>query len=192
VPGGALTPPEVAELKSQLGQARAFAEAHSTPEKAQAAGYFNTTHDVPYMGAHFLNMEYVLDGAFDPAKPEGLLFSKLGGGEDAEWQLVGVWYLIFPGVNRGITETIPPGGFAGNLDLWHEHHGLCTRAGVISENNTNEGCVADQGRWIGDLRWMMHVWIWPETADNPDGAFTYLNANLAEKQQVKGAPTLGR
>ena len=40
---------------------------------------------------------------------------------------------------------------------------------------------------------MMHVWVWPETADNVDGVFTYLNYGLFEKQQqnVQGEP-LGR
>ena len=187
-PGGTLLPDEVDVLRAQLAEARAFAEAHDTVEKARAAGYNNTTNDVPFMGAHFLNTQYVTDGEFDPSKPEGLLFSKLGGDE---WTLVGVWYLIVPGVNEGVTSTIPPEGFAGNLDLWHEHHGLCTRDGIISENNTREGCLADNGNWIGDLRWMMHVWVVPEVADNPEGVFTYLNNNLFEMQNVQG-PGLGR
>ena len=188
VPGGSLLPEEVDVLQSQLTQTRAFAETVDTIDKATAAGYFNTTNDVPFMGAHFINAGYLGDGVFDPGKPEGLLFSRLGDPE-GEWQLVGVWYLILPGVNDGITDTIPPEGFAGNLDLWHEHHGLCTRAGIISENNTEEGCRADNGRWQGDLRWMIHAWVWPETADNPEGVFTYLNQNLFDLQQrVQAAP----
>jgi len=188
VPGGTLLPNEVPELKGQLTGVRSFAESVNTVDTALAAGYYNTTNDVPFMGAHFINRQYLTDGVFDPEKPEGLLFSKLGGGPDAEWQLVGVWYLLLPG-NGGATETIPPGGFAGNLDLWHQHYGLCTRAGIISEDNTAEGCAADNGNFIGDLRWMMHVWVWPETADNPEGVFAYLNANLFDKQQrVQAGP----
>ncbi len=183
-PGGALLPSEVPVLKQQLAAARAFAETVNTVEKAQAAHYYNTTNDVPFMGAHFINQQYLSDGVFDPGKPEGLLFSKLGN-PNGEWQLVGVWYLLFPGINSGVSATIPPQGFAGNLDLWHAHHGLCTRAGIISENNTTEGCLADNGNFIGDLRWMMHVWVWPETADNSQGVFTYLNQNLYE-QQARG------
>jgi hypothetical protein len=182
VPGGTLLPNEVDVLKGELAAARAFAEQHNTVEKAQAAGFYNTTNDVPFMGAHFLNNQYLTDGVFDAGKPEGLLFSKLGD-PNGEWQLVGVWYLLIPGVTQGVTETLPPEGFAGNLDLWHTHYGLCTRDGVISENNTADGCRADNGRWIGDLRWMMHVWVWPEAGDNPEGVFTYLNAELYEKQQ---------
>lgn len=187
-PGGALTPAEVETLKGQLAEARAFAETVDTFEKAQAAGYMNTTNDVPFMGAHLISRRYVADGVFDPGKPEGLLFSKLGN-PNGEWQLVGVWYLLIPGINRGVTETVPPEGFAGNLELWHEHHGLCFRAGIISENNTRAGCLADNGRWVGDLRWMIHVWVWPETADNPEGVFTYLNNTLFQKQQrVQAGP----
>ena len=188
-PGGTLLPDEVGPLQEQLRAARAFAETVDTAEKARAAGYFNTTNDVPFMGAHFINGQYLSDGVFDAGKPEGLLFSKLGGGPDAEWQLVGVWYLIIPGGVQGVTASIPPEGFKGTLDLWHEHYGLCTRDGIISENNTQEGCRADSGRWTGDLRWMMHVWVWPESADNPEGVFTYLNENLWRLQgNVQGEP----
>ncbi len=192
-PGGTLLPNEVGLLQGELSAARAFAEAHDTVEKAEAAGFNNTTNDVPFMGAHFLSFENLMDGVFDPGKPEGLLFSKLGGGEEDPWQLVGVWYLLFPGVNSGVTETIPPPGFSGNLDLWHEHHGLCTRDGIISENNTEEGCRTDNGSWTGDLRWMMHVWVYPEGAENSEGVFTYLNADLFDKQgaSVQGEPLGG-
>lgn len=179
-PGGTLLPTEVDELKAQLAELRAFVQTVNTVEKAQAAGYQFTTNDVPFMGAHLLNFSYVSDGVFDPGKPEGLLFSKLDGDE---WIPVGAWFLLVPGVNPGVTEAIPPQAFAGNLDLWHEHHGLCTRNNVISENNTAAGCAEDNGSFIGDLKWMMHVWAWPENAENVDGVFTYLNYGLFEKQQ---------
>ena len=188
VPGGTLLPNEVPVLKQQLAEVRAVAERYNTVEKAMAGHYYNTTNDVPFMGAHFINQQYLTDGVFDPSKPEGLLFSKLGD-PNGQWQLVGVWFLILPYGNPGVSATIPPEGFAGNLDLWHAHHGLCTRAGIISENNTAAGCAADHGNFIGELRWMMHVWVWPETADNPDGVFAYLNANLYDKQQrVQAGP----
>jgi hypothetical protein len=185
VPGGTLLPTEVPVLKEQIQQARDFALSHDTIEKAMAAGYYNTTNDVPFMGAHFINSQYLSDGVFDASKPEGLLFSKIGN-PSGDWKLVGVWYLILPG-QGGSTATIPPQGFAGNLDLWHIHYGLCTRAGIISENNTYQSCQADQGNWIGDLRWMMHVWVYPESGvDNSNGVFAYLNQDLWAKQQ--GAP----
>jgi hypothetical protein len=187
VPGGTLLPTEVDTVRGELQAAREFALAHNTPEKAMDAGFYNTTNDVPFMGAHFINREYLTDGVFDAGKPEGLLFSKLGN-PGGEWQLVGVWYLLVPG-QGGATVDAPPAGFAGNLDLWHAHHGLCTRAGIISENNTADGCAADNGNFIGDLRWMMHVWVYPESgADNSDGVFTYLNSDLFEQQRVEAGP----
>ena len=191
VPGGTLLPTEVDITRSQLQAARDFALDHNTWEKAQAAGFYNTTNDVPFMGAHLINREYLTDGVFDAGKPEGLLFSKLGN-PDGDWQMVGVWYLLLPG-QAGATVDAPPEGFAGNLDLWHTHYGLCTRQGVISENNTAEGCAADKGNFIGDLRWMMHVWVYPESGvDNSEGVFVYLNNDLFEKQSLVEAPILGR
>jgi hypothetical protein len=187
VPGGTLLPPEVPVLREQLQEARAVALQYNTLDKARAAGYFITTNDVPFMGAHLINAAYLSDGVFDPAKPEGLLFSKIGNPK-GDWQLVGVWYLILPG-QAGSSTTIPPEGFAGNLDLWHVHYGLCTRAGIISENNTLASCEADGGRWTGDLRWMMHTWVYPESGvDNSNGVFAYLNQDLWAKQQ--GAPNV--
>ena len=181
VPGGTVLPTEVEALRSELGAAREFALQFNTVEKAQAAGYNKTTNDVPFMGAHFLNTRYLTDGVFDAGKPEGLLFSKLGN-PDNDWTLVGVWYLLLPG-QGGATVDAPPDGFTGSLDLWHSHHGLCTRAGVISEDNSAESCADDGGSFIGDLRWMMHAWVYPEAGvDNSEGVFVYLNSDLFEVQ----------
>ncbi|MCH8161684.1 MAG: hypothetical protein IIB88_07295 [Chloroflexi bacterium] len=181
VPGGTVLPTEVDALRSELTAAREFALQFDTVEKAYAAGYNKTTNDVPFMGAHFLNNQYLTDGVFDAGKPEGLLFSKLGN-PDNDWTLVGVWYLLLPG-QGGATVDSPPEGFSGSLDLWHTHHGLCTRAGVISEDNSAESCAADSGNFIGDLRWMMHAWVYPEAGvDNSEGVFVYLNSDLFEAQ----------
>ena len=181
VPGGTVLPTEVEALRSELGAARDFALQFNTVEKAGKAGYYKTTNDVPFMGAHYINSQHLTDGVFDAGKPEGLLFSKLGN-PDKDWTLVGVWYLLLPG-QGGATVDSPPDGFTGSLDLWHSHHGLCTRAGVISENNSAESCSADNGSFIGDLRWMMHAWVYPEAGvDNSEGVFVYLNSDLFEVQ----------
>ena len=180
-PAGTLTPEEVSILRQQLRQVRVVAERYFDVNQAIADGYVNTTHDVPFMGAHFLNPRYVADGTFDPSKPEGLLYSKAGGGE---WKLVGVWFLIVPGINPGVTLTTPPQGFAGNLDLWHEHERLCVRAVSLrtTANTPPEVCAAEGGRFIGDVRWMMHAWVVPENIDNPEGVFAYLNGKLFREQ----------
>lgn len=89
-----------------------------------------------------------------------------------------------PGIN-GVTRDTEPDGFAGNLDLWHAHTGLCLVAlKGASEGETKESCTAKGGNFTADLRWMMHVWVTPETTENPQGVFAYLNNDLFQKQQA--------
>jgi hypothetical protein len=178
-PDGTITAEDFPQWKAEVLAARDVALRLNTVEAAQAAGYRNTTSDVPFMGMHYLNSEYVSDGVFDPSKPEGLLFSQIDGGEP---KLVGVWYLLLPGIG-GVTRDVEPAGFTGNLDLWHAHIGLCL-VGLegASEGETRESCEAKGGRFTADLRWMMHVWVAPEASENPDGVFAYLNGDLYEKQ----------
>src|SRR5439155_21116236 len=100
-----------------------------------------------------------------------------------EGKLVGVWFLQIPGI-RGVKRDVAPEGFAGNLDLWHAHLGLCLVGfSGASEGETRESCQAKGGSFTADLRWMMHVWVSP-IQDNPDGVFAYLNADLYSKQQA--------
>jgi hypothetical protein len=180
-PAGLISDDELPIFREQVMASRAVAEALNTPDKASAAGYRQTTNDVPFMGEHWLNMAYVTDGVFDPAKPEGLLFSTI----DGEKKLVGVWHLLIPGIGD-VSREVEPAGFAGDLDLWHAHLGLCI-VGLegASEGETRESCEAKGGRFTADLRWMMHVWVVPEGTENPDGVFAYLNGDLFEKQQAQ-------
>ena len=180
-PVGSVAEADLPALREQIKQARAVALQLDTPEKAQAAGYVNTTSDVPFMGQHYLNFDHVRDGKFDPTKPEGLLFSKI---DDGPEKLVGVWFLQIPGIG-GVTRETEPVGFTSDLDLWHAHTGLCLVGfSGASEGETAESCTAKGGRFTADLRWMMHVWVTPETSENPDGVFAYLNNDLYEKQQA--------
>ncbi len=180
-PADTVTAADFPALKQQVKQVRAVAEKYRTPAEAQAAGYVRTTSDVPYMGQHYLNYDLVKTGKFDPEHPQGLLFSKIDSGEE---KLVGVWFLLIPGLG-GNTRDVEPAGFAGNLDLWHAHLGLCI-VGLksASEGETRESCSAKGGNFTADLRWMMHVWVTPETTENPQGVFAYLNSDLFAKQQA--------
>lgn len=182
-PDGTVTAADLPALRDELEEVRAFAEKHPTPEAARAAGYRPTTSDVPGMGEHWLNSEYVADGEFDPSKPEGLLFSNVG--PDGERVLVGVWFLLLPGTGD-ITRDAQPDGFAGDLDLWHAHTGLCL-VGLegASENETRESCEAKGGNFTADLRWMLHAWVAPDY-DNPDGVFAYLNNDVGGQQARAG------
>lgn len=183
-PKGTLTAADMPLLRDQLAAAQAVALKYPTVESANAAGYFNTTSDVPFMGQHFINREYLLDGIFDPSKPEGLLFSKV---DDGPEKLVGVWFLQIPGIGD-VTKDVEPVGFAGDLDMWHAHVGLCL-VGVsgASEGETKEACEAKGGDFTADLRWMMHVWVAPDVTENADGFFAYLNKDLYAKQAAAQA-----
>lgn len=179
-PADTVTAADLPALKTQIEQVAAVAKKFPTTDAAKAAGYVRTTSDVPYMGEHWLNYDYVKTGIFDPSKPQGLLFSKL---DDGPEKLVGVWFLLIPGIN-GIKRDVQPAGFASDLDLWHAHVGLClVGLSGASEGETKESCQAKGGNFTADLRWMMHVWVAPGY-DNPDGVFAYLNADLFQKQQA--------
>ncbi len=95
-----------------------------------------------------------------------------------------MWFLQVPGIG-GVTRDVEPVGFASNLDLWHAHTGLClVGLSGASEGETEAGCAAKGGRFTADLRWMMHLWVTPETSENPAGVMSYLNNDLFEKQQA--------
>ncbi len=191
-PPGTMTLADIPKLRKQLGEVRQVALKYQTPAAAAAGGYVRTTSDVPFMGEHYLNFSVLRGGVFDPGKPSGLLFSKIDGGEE---KLVGVWYLMLPGIGGVTRDQQPENTWAGNLALWHAHEGLClVGLSSASEGETREGCAAKGGSFTPDLRWMMHVWVAP-AMDNPDGVFAYLNSALYAKQvaaqQQSGAPQSG-
>ena len=178
-PAGTISAADFPKFKEQVEQVRQVALKFPKPADAIAAGYVRTTSDVPYMGEHYLNYNYVKSGIFDPEHPQGLLFSKIDSGEE---KLVGVWFLLVPGLG-GVTRDVEPTGFAGNLDLWHAHTGLClTGLKGASDGETKASCSAKGGSFTADLRWMMHVWVATEATENPDGVFAYLNGDLFNKQ----------
>jgi hypothetical protein len=182
-PSEYVSPDQIPELKAEIMKAHDFAETVNTVEKAQAAGFYQATNDVPFMGEHWLNREYLTDGVFDPSKPEGLLFSTI----DGERKLVGVWFLQIPGIGD-VKRDVEPAGFVSNFDLWHAHIGLCiVKLQGASEGETRESCEAKGGAFTADLRWMMHVWVAPEAVENSRGVFGYLNGDLYKKQQATKA-----
>lgn len=186
-PSGTLSKDDLPSLRAEVEQTREVALQFPTTEAASAGGFVRTTSDVPFMGQHWINFDYLRDGKFDPTKPEGLLFSKI---DDGPEKLVGVWFLQIPGIGDVVRE-VEPAGFSGDLDLWHAHIGLCI-VGLTgaSEGETAESCAAKGGRFTADLRWMMHVWVAPEATENPDGFFAYLNSDLFAKQTAaKEAPS---
>jgi len=174
---------EIPALKAEIMAAHAFAQTVQTVEAAQAAGFYQATNDVPFMGEHWLSREYLTDGVFDASKPEGLLFSTI----DGERKLVGVWFLQIPGIGD-VKPDVEPAGFTSSFDLWHAHIGLCiVKLQGASEGETRESCEAKGGNFTADLRWMMHVWVAPDAVENSRGVFGYLNGDLYKKQQATKA-----
>ncbi len=183
-PPDTMTLGDIPKLRAQLELTHQAAANLSTPDAARAAGYVRTTSDVPYMGQHWINFKTLQSGKFDPSQPDGLLFSKIdNSGQD---KLVGVWWLLVPGIGGVSRAVAPQNTWAGNLALWHAHTGLCLVGfSGASEGETADSCRAKGGSYTPDLRWMMHVWVAPGV-DNPQGVFGYLNNDLLQQQVSAG------
>jgi hypothetical protein len=119
------------DIKSELAQARAATARYHRVEQAEAEGYINIGLCEPGEGCHWLNPA-LLDGHFDPAKPEILLYLP---GENG-LRLVGVEYVVPLTLSPGVA----PEGFTGNEDLWREDSegvGLWECTAWIWLNNPN-------------------------------------------------------
>jgi hypothetical protein len=149
-------------LAKQLETARTIALRYPTVADATRAGYIMVTPFVPLIGAHYLNLRYV-DGTFDPARPEMLLYD----GTRADSKIVGLSYFVSS--RRG-----QPDGFAGPNDHWHQHIGLCIKGTVVvgGESITPEECTRRGGNKVAlsDM-WMVHVWEVPGW-ESPQGVFS--------------------
>ncbi len=157
---------ERAEFEQQWAEASSAAQALSTLEAAEAAGYRQASTDAPGLGAHWVKWSLV-DKPFDPVKPSMLLFKERRYGEPPE--LVGFSYLV--------ASAAEPEGFAGPNDKWHAHHGMCFIDGWLrSENLEVRGDCADT--WIdGSDLWMLHAWLVPGST-NRRGPFADMNPSL--------------
>jgi hypothetical protein len=162
-----ITAADLTTLQEQIATARAATEQYLDVRQALNDGYVEVTQDLPGIAAHFVNARYALDGVFDPAKPEVLLYAKL----DGLWTLVGLSYTApFTGA-----ET-PPEGFAGPLDVWHYHTDLCFSAQrVRSAGASAEQCRQAGGRFVKNTGWMAHLWLYKES---PEGLFAHQNSLL--------------
>lgn len=158
---------DLTTLQQQIAAARAGTEQYQDVRAALRDGYIEVTQDLPGIAAHFVSARNVADGVFDPAKPEILLYAKL----DNQWKLVGLSYLApFDG------SATQPEGFAGPLDVWHNHTGLCFQGQrVIGAEMDKAQCQAAGGRFLANTGWMGHLWLYNEA---PEGLFAKENSNL--------------
>jgi hypothetical protein len=155
-------------LGQQLTIARQAAETFPTVADALKAGYQMVTPFVPLIGAHYINFGLV-DGNFDPAHPEMLLYN----GTDPTSQIVGLSYFV-------ASPNGAPDGFAGPNDHWHQHIGLCIKNSVVvgGETTTPEECARRGGTKVGlNDMWMVHAWVVPGW-DSPQGVFSPEHSGL--------------
>jgi hypothetical protein len=168
-----------AETRAQLDVVSAIIAKYPTAGDAMADGWTPATINLRGIAAHFLKGGpggfLNMDGTFDVAQPEILLFD----GIEADAPIVGVSYLV-----SGET----PEGFAGDFDVWHRHDAVCFANGlVIGEIGGHEGSKIDVGEQAckdaGGLTFplsnlsMIHVWMVPDFP-SPNGVFSHDHAGL--------------
>ncbi len=188
-----MTSGELALLVEQLATLEETIRKFGDANDACAAGYRPDRAQTPNMGSHFTNMGLVLDGKFNPAAPEILLyvaaddaappFGALGRCKDGNWRGVEVeiagaaFYMPFQAVGNDHFE-----GFSGPLDNWHVHYNLC-RLGGQDVTVLPSVCSGEQDgpldRPQGDASegWMIHAWADREH-DNQLGSFSMWNPSL--------------
>ena len=113
---GRLVPPSLdnqlsAQTRADLARARSATAKYHRVEEAEADGYINLNFCEEGEGCHWLKPS-LLDGVFDPAQPEILLYLRDGNG----WRLVAVEYAVPLSLSPGVA----PEGFEGNADHWRE------------------------------------------------------------------------
>lgn len=99
----------------QLESARQAAARFFDVEEAKRAGYEDIKLFIPHMGWHFLN-SHRLNGHFDPAKPELLVYQE---DCDGKLRLAAVEYAI----PTDLSATAPR-GFVGDDDVWFKDEGF--------------------------------------------------------------------
>ena len=163
-----MTRAELGELVGQLDTVRQATEKYQDVEVAVEDGYVVSPEQFPNMGAHFVNLGRTIDGVFNPAEPEFLLYIR-----DAaqDWELVGTGFLL----PTPLVGEDHPEAFAGPLDNWHVHYSLCLGGSANSRSATTAECREQGGTWLPSLGWMIHSYVW---VDNPLGVFGMWNPNI--------------
>lgn len=162
-----LTPEQQEEFDAQWAEAVASVERFDTLAEAIDLGYVRSSGNTDGAGEHWTNWDLV-DRPFDPANPSQLLFEELKRGEPMELIAFSYW----------VASDGAPDGFAGELDSWHRHLGVCFMNGMIwDENMLRHEC---EGDWLNGVDlWMIHAWVVPGV-DNEYGIFHNVNPLLCE------------
>jgi len=163
-----MTKQELGDLVGQLDTVRQATEKYQDVEVALDDGYLISLQQSPNMGTHFVNLDRMLDGVFNPAEPEFLLYIQ---DEAEEWELVGTGFLL----PTRLAGEDHPEAFVGPLDNWHVHYSLCLGGRGNIDSATPEECQERGGSWQASFGWMIHAYVW---VDNPLGVFAMWNSNI--------------
>ena len=145
-------------VSGYFDEALKFARQWPTRGQAEAAGWRANVNYATGMGTHH-SLGNPLEGTFNPTRPTFLQYD----GNTSSAKLVGMsWF-----VNNG--PDMPPEGFPGDNDWFHQHVYLCisnTSGLVIRDGRCQAG---DNGTtvYLGDY-WLLHAWIVPGWLHIPD------------------------
>ncbi len=160
-------------VAAQISAVTAEAVKLPTGNLAKAAGWTPATLFFPGIAAHYMvggtGAAIGLDSVFDPMHPEVLLY-----GRGSNPPLVGINYIVKSG-------ALPPEGFEGDWDVWHEHQWLCVQLPplpllVVGESNDGV-CPSGQYAYPFQGHWLLHVWSIPGW-DAPEGLFSHENSKV--------------
>lgn len=133
--------------------ARAGTEKYRDQAAAIRDGYRRIGRDFPAMGEHWIRINLVFDGRFDPSRPEVLNYVVI----DGKPRLLGVGYAM-----PLLAGESAPSGPAG-ADAWHDHFRTVEDETVLPHHHHGGRSAPDGPRLA-----MMHAWIW---SPNPEGVF---------------------
>ena len=117
---------------------------------AVTAGYRRVGADFPGMGEHWLNVQALLKGTVDPARPTLLIYADIRG----QPTLLGAGFAV---ITHGDSA---PADLPGWPDRWHEHSGLLDEESGARTDHAHDA--------ITTHFWVMHAWT---VLENPLGPF---------------------
>ena len=164
-----------ADLKAtvdRLNRALVATERYRDVRAARDDGYEAIGPYVTGMGYHYVRSR-VPDAPFDIDHPPILLYEKdvtASGG----LRLVGVSYIFSA---RPDADDQPVGApFPPALAKWHKHANLCVMPDRSVETQLDvEECGRRGGRFSAETQWMIHAWIWKDSAA---GVFSPFNSSV--------------
>lgn len=137
-----------------LNDAEQYAEQFPTAGVAEANGWHHLAPFISGQGTHHVNIERGVSAAFDPRRPNMLMYDS----NSDSGRLTGMVWAVQSGMH-------PPAGFPGDNDHWHAHETLCfiqTANGpfIVGDGITDEQCAQRGGtnQDSSDI-WLLHVWL---------------------------------